>query len=339
MKSRSSVPLAPLTTFRIGGPARVFVEAANEKDIHDAIAYARELKLPIVALGAGSNLLVPDEGVEGVVLKIAPSDCVFENNNDQTFLIASAGTLWEKVVDAASEQNLFGIENLAGIPGTIGGAAVQNIGAYGTELSESFAYADCLNTNTGVPQRVTRDEAAFSYRTSFFKTHREFLIVRVALLLSKQTLQNSTHPDFVLVRAAGIPLQTPSEIVRTVRAIRAEKFPSSEDEGTAGSFFKNPVIPADSASSLGERFPGLPVFPQDDGTVKASLAWILDHVLSLKGFSKGGVRLYEKQPLVVVARAGATAKEVIAFTEEIAARVFSATGIPIEREVEIFGTR
>lgn len=183
MNSRFSVPLAPFTTFHIGGPARVFIEAHTEEEVRDAAAYAREKNLPLYPLGAGSNLLVPDAGVDGVVVKMALGDIEFERSGDDMLLIAGAGALWEKIVDAASQRGLYGVENLAGIPGAIGGASVQNIGAYGAELADVFAYADCINSTTGARERIARADAAFAYRASFFKAHREYIIVRVAVRL------------------------------------------------------------------------------------------------------------------------------------------------------------
>jgi UDP-N-acetylmuramate dehydrogenase len=339
MKKQFSVPLAPFTTFHIGGAARVFIEAHSEKEIQEAIAYAHENNLSLYPLGAGSNLLVPDAGVEGVVLKMASHTIAFEKEGDDTLLVADAGTPWGKVVGAASEQNLFGIENLAGIPGTIGGASIQNIGAYGAELADAFVYADCIDGITGEKKRITRADAAFGYRASFFKAHRAVIITRVALRLSKNASPNIAYADLARAHESGISLSTPREISDAIRAIRAKKFPLSEKEGTAGSFFKNPIISPEQADLLRNHFPDIPLFPQDDGTIKITLAWLLDHALSLKGFSRGRVRLYEKQPLIIVARGGATATEVGALADEIAKRVFDATGIVIEREVEMFGTR
>ena len=338
MSFQEHVPLAPLTTLHIGGPASVFIEAHAERDVMDAIECARDRKLPLYVLGAGSNILVPDVGVNGVVLKIALDDITYETVGNKKLLIAGAGALWENVVIAACERNLFGIENLAGIPGSAGGAIVQNIGAYGAELANIFEYADVMDADTGALKRITREEAAFAYRTSFFKQHREVIIIRVALCLSKEASPNITYPDLLRSREAGVPLTTPTQIAAAVRSIRAKKFPSETGEGTAGSFFKNPIISRSHAEALQERFPGLPAFPQGKEYVKISLAWILDHVLSLKGFTKGSVRLYEGHSLVVVVRHGATAADVNAFASEISARVLAATGIAIEREVEIFGS-
>lgn len=331
-------PLAPFTTLGVGGNARFFIEARTEKDIDDAILLARHYTLPLFALGGGSNVLVPDKGVEGVVLRMAMRDIAFKNNTDATRLIADAGASWEEVVDAVGTRGLFGIENLAGIPGTVGGAAVQNIGAYGAELADTFAYADIIDSATGARRRIARAEAAFAYRTSFFKEHREIIITRVALRLLKRAAPNLAYADLLRAREEGVPCATPAEIARAVRAIRSRKFPCATGEGTAGSFFKNPVISRSLADSLATRFPGLPTFPQENGSVKVSLAWILDHALSLKGYARGHVRLYEEHPLVIVARAGALAAEVDALAREVEERVHEATGITIEREVETFGT-
>ena len=138
MSPREGVPLAPFTTFRIGGPARFFIEATTEEEVEKARGEAARHALPLIPLGGGSNILVSDEGVEGVVLKMALRGIAFEKDGDDTLVVAGAGTPWEEVVDATVAQGVFGIENLAGIPGTIGGAAVQNIGAYGAELAGIF---------------------------------------------------------------------------------------------------------------------------------------------------------------------------------------------------------
>ena len=337
MKLQERIPLAPLTTLHIGGPARFFVEAHTDEEIKEAINFAREHSLQLFILGAGSNIFVPDAGVDGVVLKIAMQSIAFQEEDDGTLLTADAGALWGKIVDAASERELFGIENLTGIPGTAGGATVQNIGAYGAELSTVFEYADIIDSATGEQRRVDKSNALFGYRTSFFKTHRTNIIMRVALRLSKRGTPDLSYPDLAQKIASGVPLTTPTEISSAIRAIRAEKFPYTHDEGTAGSFFKNPIISHELADSLAARFAGLPLFPQENNTVKISLAWLLDHALSLKGYAKGFIRLYEKQPLVIVATVGATAEEIDAFANEIQEKVRTATGIIIEREVETFG--
>lgn len=337
MNLREYEPIAPLTTFHIGGPARFFIEGHAEKDIEDAIIFARENDLPLLVLGRGSNVLVSDEGVKGIVLKIEMDDIMVTEDGDALLLTAGAGAFWEDVVDKACERGVFGIENLAGIPCSIGGAIVQNIGAYGATLSDVFEYADCIDKETGLHKRVVRDDAEFAYRSSIFKRHKELIITRVALRLKRDAEPNVAYADLIKIKEKGVPLSVPFEIAGAVRAIRSEKFPNTNEAGTAGSFFKNPIIQRELADSLADRFPNMPTFPQENGGVKIPLAWLLDYVLSLKGFSKGNVRLYEKQPLVIVAHKGATAEEIKTFAREIYERVFAATGIKIENEVEMFG--
>ena len=339
MKLEEHVPLAPLTTLGVGGTARFFIEVHTEEDIENAITFAQQQNLPLCTLGGGSNILVPDEGIKGVVLKMAMRDISIEDGDENVMLVAGAGATWDEVIDTVGARGIFGIENLAGIPGTIGGAAVQNIGAYGAELSDVFAYADVIDSAVRARKRVTRADAAFAYRTSFFKKHPEVIISRITLCLTKQAKPNLAYADVARAHGAGTPLTTPREIARAIRAIRAKKFPYVPGEGTAGSFFKNPVVSAELAASLAKRFSGLPTFPQDDGTVKIPLAWILDRVLSLKGYTVGPVRLYEEQPLVIVARKGATTMDVDALARDVTTRVLAATGISIEREVETFGEK
>lgn len=331
------VLLAPFTTLGIGGESQFFIEAHTEKDIEKAIEYARDRGLSLFPLGNGSNVLVPDAGVEGVVVKISLGDIAWEETDTKVLLIAGAGASWENVVNEASGRGFFGIENLAGIPGTVGGAVVQNIGAYGAELADVFEYADVISCVTGARQRISHEEAMFAYRTSFFKEHKEYLIVKVALRLFKNAMPNISYADLAQAHDSGEILTTPSDIVRAVRAIREKKFPKNKDEGTAGSFFKNPIVSAEQFSSLEQQFPGLPSFIQKDGSRKIPLAWILDKILLLKGYTQGRVRLYEGHSLVIVATAGALSAEVDALVSEIFKRVFETTKITIEREVETFG--
>lgn len=335
----TNVSLAPLTTLGVGGTARFYIEAHTEKDIEEAITLARHHNLPLLTLGKGSNILVPDAGIEGVVLKMSLRDIKVEENGDDVLFIAGAGALWEDVVDEAAARSVFGIENLAGIPGSVGGAAVQNIGAYGAELADTFEYADSIDSTTGMKRRITRADAALAYRTSTFKKNRTFIITRVALRLTKRAVPNIAYADLERARIEGTPLSTPLEIARAVRSIRALKFPESRGEGTAGSFFKNPIVDEETLARLRAQYPGMPVYPVSTGGGKVSLAWLLDHALSLKGLSRGAARLYEKQPLIIVARAGARAREVNELADLVAERVFAATGIRIEREVETFGAR
>ncbi len=339
MTPRFCESLALKTTLGIGGPASVFVLAENDADVVAATSYAREHSAPLRVIGAGSNLLVPDEGIDAVVVRLLGGSISFETVRDGSVLVtAGAGVAWDALVDAAVERGLYGVENLAGVPGTVGGAAVQNIGAYGAVLSDVFAYAEVYNTLTGAIERIERAHAAFGYRASIFKRRRECIILRVALRLSDSGRLTLAYPDLVRFQAERGQLETPAQAIQAIRSIRAEKFPNLLEEGTAGSFFANPVISERAAQELAARFPGLPLFPlpESPGRMKVPLAWILEHVLHLKGFALGTARLYEKHALVVVVSRGANARAVDTLAAEVAQRVRAATGIVVEREVETF---
>ncbi len=336
MQVREAEPLASHTTFRIGGPAAVFVEVAHEEELKAAFALARERGLSLRVIGAGSNLLVPDEGIDALVVRVRIPGIAFVPHGAAVLSIAGAGEPWDRVVDAAAARGTFGIENLAGIPGTVGGAVVQNIGAYGAALSEVFAYADALDQETGETRRFTREECAFGYRESIFKHERRYVILRVALMLSSAGPGALSYRDLAEAFTAG-SAPAPDEIAAAVRRIRAGKFPDLSKEGTAGSFFGNPMLPDAEAAALVLRFPGLPLFSVPEvATKKVPLGWILDHVLGLRGYARGGARVYEKHALVIAARPGTPARDVDALAEDIAARVHDATGITLAREVETF---
>ncbi len=336
MQARENVTLAPYTTFRVGGSARFFVETHSVRELAGAAAFARAQHVPLRVLGKGSNLLVPDEGIDAVVVRLATHRIRFESASGDTLLIADAGARFDDVVDAAAREGLWGVENLAGIPGTVGGAAVQNIGAYGTALEDVFAYADTYDPHSGKRGRVVAHDAQLGYRTSCFKRAPGLVITRVALRLTSRGCAQTAYADLAHARESGIPLDSPRAVARAVRAIRAGKFPDLSREGTAGSFWKNPVLPRAQARELSERFPELPCYPQGT-SLKVSLGWLLDHALGQKGHREDGVRLYENQALVVVATPGTSARRIDAFARTIEARVQEALGITLEREVERFG--
>jgi UDP-N-acetylmuramate dehydrogenase len=343
MKIDEHVPLSGRTTFGIGGSARYLVSCSTEDDLRAARAFARERGLPWSVVAGGSNLLASDAGYDGVVivpdLRDGEYALSFEDDGDAVMLIGGAGHQWNAVVDAAAARGLWGIENLAGIPGTLGAAPVQNIGAYGAELRDVLAWVEALGED-GAVRRLRNGECAFGYRESRFKRGPSLVITKVALRLSRAAKPRLSYKDLAAKAAEGMPLSTPTEVGSAVRSIRSGKFPDLKEWGTAGSFFKNPVIAPEAYARLRERYPELPGFPQEqDGgptrsaMVKVPLAWILDRVLNLRGHSLGTARLFEKQPLVIVAERGASAHEVEALAYDVAARVRDATGIDIEREV------
>ncbi|MBU6321405.1 UDP-N-acetylmuramate dehydrogenase [Patescibacteria group bacterium] len=333
MTPAERVPLAPLTSFGVGGAARFFAEARSVEELAELADFARAHALPLRLLASGTNILVPDAGVEALVVRVVMDAVAFEEGSEgRTLVVAEAGARWDALVDAAAARGLWGLENLAGIPGSAGGALVQNIGAYGAEFARVFAYADVVDLASGEERRVLPAEAALGYRTSRFKSRRDLAIVRVAMSLAAEGVPDLAYADLARAKEAGVSLATPVEVARAVRAIRAEKFPAT---GCAGSFFQNPIVRAEKLAELRARYPELPAYPVGGGA-KIPLAWLLDHALHLKGYAEGPVRLFERQPLVVVASEGARAADVEALAREIEARVADAFGIALTREVETF---
>ncbi len=328
------VPLAPRTTLGVGGSARFFVTVHSKHELIDTFNEARKRNINVYIFGAGSNTLVPDKGIDGLVLRmdIQGITSCDEDNGTSVLVHAGAGVMWDSLVRYTTMRGLWGIENLAGIPGTVGAAPVQNIGAYGAELSDVFVCADTIIWSSGNATRISAIDAQFGYRESFFKKDSSFVITNVTLRLFRTQIQKSLYVDLVHAKEQGEILDTSEHIANTIRHIRAKKFPIQKNEGTAGSFFKNPIVTKNKYKILCKQFTSMPGF-EIGNNVKIPLAWILDNVLHLRGFQKGMIRLYEHHPLVLVARAGARATEIEMFARMIVARVQSATGIFIEREV------
>ncbi len=339
MQIKENVPLAPLTTFGIGGVARYLALAQDIKEIVAAFAYAKEKDLKVLLLGGGSNMLMPDTGWSGLVIKIEVKGVEIETN----VVIAGAGEGWDGVVAQAVSKELWGLENLSGIPGTVGGAVVQNIGAYGAALSQTLSWVEVFDTTSGEVKKLTNAECAFGYRTSIFKKNAgRYIVLRAAFELSTAPNPNLAYrdPNKAYKDIAQILEKNPepslADLRAAVLAIRADKFPDISVEGTAGSFFLNPIVPEEAARGLEERFPGMPLFAMPETTdMKVPLGWILDHVLHMRGFTLGKVRLFEKQALVVVAERGATASDVQALVQKIKKEVKEKLDLEIEEEVKV----
>jgi UDP-N-acetylmuramate dehydrogenase len=257
----------------------------------------------------------------------------FQPEGDTVRVTVGAGVMWEELVTSVADRGLWGLENLAGIPGTMGAAPVQNIGAYGAEFSTVCTQVSGINMHTGERFTFATDECAFGYRDSIFKHHKELVITEVVIVLHTQSAPKLGYSDLARLSHEGVSLTTPTEINSAVRAVRALKFPDLSLQGTAGSFFKNPIISNERFAELSSKYGAIPSFPAKDG-IKIPLAYILDHILGLKGTRVGHVSLFGNQPLVLVTDEGATAHDVDEFAQAIEKKVFDATGIKIQREVQ-----
>lgn len=331
---KRNIVLSPYTTLKVGGPAEHFACVTTEEELREVIGEADRLGLPIFVLGGGSNLLINDEGVKGVVVKNAIAGVSFAENGGEVLVTAGAGVVWDELVKETVARGYWGLENLSSIPGTVGGTPVQNVGAYGIEVGELITAVRVYDVKTREFSVMSNGDCSFGYRDSFFKTTqgRHLIVTAVTYRLSTeprprlhykdlaQHFTNVTEPNLLNIREAVIE-------------IRAGKFPDWKVIGTAGSFFKNPIVPKELSEELIHQYPDLPVFPYNNEQVKVSLGYILDKICGLRGAREGKVGLYDQQALVLVNFGNATASEINIFANKISEIVFAKTKIKIEREV------
>jgi UDP-N-acetylmuramate dehydrogenase len=266
-------------------------------------------------------------GLKGLVIKMEIKGVEFSGEK----VTVKAGENWDEFVAQCVEKGLGGVENLSYIPGTVGAAPVQNIGAYGSEIKDTLESVRALDTVDGVFKEFSNFDCQFEYRNSLFKKGNRYIITSATLHLKKDGSVNISYKDLKDYFGDGKP--TLSEVRDAVIKIRQRKLPNVRDVGTAGSFFKNPIIKRSIANDLKAAYPELPVYPVSDDTVKVSLGWIIDHICKFKGVGKGDVGTYRNQALVLVNNGNATSKEVKAFAHEIEKAVKEKTGIEIEPEV------
>jgi UDP-N-acetylmuramate dehydrogenase len=337
MNIEANVPLREHTTFHIGGSADAFVVVRSEDELVEAVKYAQQHELKITVMAGGSNMLVADEGVRGLVIKVAIPGIAYEPTGTyETNARVGAGVMLDDLVADTVTRGFWGLENLSAIPGTVGATPVQNVGAYGVEVASRIVSVRALDCTTGVFREFTNIECNFGYRMSFFKTNEgaRYIITSVVFCFTKIPTPHVQYAD--LRRAFADADPTLLDIRTEVMRIRSEKFPDWHVIGTAGSFFKNPHITAAAFHTLRERYSDAPGYDDGRGLVKVPLGWIIDKVLGMKGAREGNVGTYAAQSLVIVNHGGATAAEVDAFARTIESRVHEATGITIEREVRMY---
>ncbi|MBI4086496.1 UDP-N-acetylmuramate dehydrogenase [Candidatus Kaiserbacteria bacterium] len=330
------VPLAPYTTFHIGGAAEYFTSVENIEKLRKAVQWAKAKKFPVTVLGGGSNVFVADAGVRGLVIHNHITGREIVKEGDAVLLTIGAGEVFDDIVALAVSRGWWGLENLSCIPGSVGATPIQNIGAYGVEVAERIVFVDAYDKETDTSVRLTGDACLFGYRDSLFK-HAEgkrYIVTRVTYRLSKTPAPVLHYRDLAAWNEAHKTNELPTltEIRTAVCAIRSRKFPDWNVLGTAGSFFKNPTISDAHFSALLERFPELPGYKTPEG-VKVALGWILDRVLNVRGYRSGTVGTYEGQALVVVNYGDATSAELETFARDIAQKIFDATEIVVEWEV------
>lgn len=332
--------LSELTTFGIPARAAHYAEYASQDELERIVRSPLYFNNRTFHIGGGSNLLFARD-FDGLVLRSAIKGITKyprRDSEDDVYLIVGAGEKWDDVVDYAVAHGLAGLENMAGIPGTAGASVVQNVGAYGVEAGQRIYSVVCFDTQTRTERRFTAEECRFGYRDSYFKKEGRgrYYVLRVCYLLrrSEAAEEYSYGPLRAFADALG---RTPTigEVAAEVRRIRDSKLPNPEHLGSAGSFFKNPVINAYYyAEEIADRTQGMPVFQVNEHSVKLSAAWLIDHA-GLKGARVGGAQVYEKQPLVIVNTGDATAQDVIHLAEKVQHTVHEKFGVLLEPEVNI----
>jgi UDP-N-acetylmuramate dehydrogenase len=342
LKIQENIALAPLTTLGIGGPARWFVEAASEAQIAEACARARERGVPLFVLGGGSNVLVADAGFDGLALHLAITGMALEGE----LLSAAAGEAWEHCVQQATGGGLAGIECLAGIPGTVGGTPVQNVGAYGQEVSTIIDRVRAFDRVAEEFVEFANAECGFAYRKSRFNTtdRGRYVVTRVDYRLRQDGAPTLTYTE---LKAHFSGEKTPSlvEVAEAVRGIRKSKgmllVEGDPDCRSAGSFFKNPSVALEVAERVRQiaADSGVPMrmFPAAGGMVKIPAAWLIEQAGFQKGYSLGAAGISSRHTLALINRGGAKAAEIVALAEKIRAAVEARFGIRLEMEPEMVG--
>ncbi len=335
MDIEENIPLSTLTTFRTGGPARFLLSVHDEADIIHAVSFAKKENLPLIPLGDGSNLCAPDSGVLAAFVRLSMKELTVAITGTEVTISADAGLSWDSLVDRTVSEGWWGLENLSGIPGTVGASVVQNIGAYGAAVSECIASVRAFDTTTMAMRTFAPAECGFGYRTSIFKKETDrYLVTTITLVLSASARPNITYRDLAKRFQGGT---SPLRAIRdAVIDIRKGKFPPLSAFGTAGSFFLNPIVSEAERSVLAARYPEMPFFALPEGGVKVPLAWLFDKVLSVKGMREGKAFLWEKQPLVIAAEFGARSEDVYALAAHVARLLREKTGINISPEVRLF---
>lgn len=332
-----NIPLKALTTMGVGGEARFLTHARSADDLKEAVSWAQEQKLPMFVLGGGSNTMVPDEGFPGLVIKVEITGITYENIHHGARVTVGAGEVWDDFVRDAVLRNLWGIENLSLIPGTVGGAAVQNIGAYGVEARKTIAEVEVFDIEKKSMKRMVGHKCKFGYRESIFKNDKNLIVTRVVFDLPHDSAPHLDYEDVkVFFKTKGVTTPTLQNIRDAIIAIRTDKMPE-KGVGTAGSFFKDPVVPMEHYEELKKQFPGIKAHLQGDNTAKLSAAWILDKVFNYKGMRKGDAGVSEKHSLILVNHGNASAQEIISLAEEINKNVKEKINVVLEEEVVLMG--
>jgi len=333
----SAVSLQDRTTFAVAARARWFVDIESEAQLRALHADPLFVQQPRLVLGGGSNILFTRD-FDGLVIHNAIRGiAIVRQDDDHVWVRAGAGEVWHDLVLWSVERGLGGLENLALIPGLVGAAPMQNIGAYGVEMESSCEAVEAFDVESAATTTFTHRDCEFGYRDSVFK-HRardRFIVTAVTFRLHKQPRLVTSYGDVrATLDAMGVHEPTVRTLCEAIVRIRSAKLPDPRRLGNAGSFFKNPVLPADQAAALRAAHPGMPHYPQADGRTKVPAAWLIEQC-GWKGRTIGRAGVHDRQALVLVNRGGASGAEILALAHAIQASVHDRYGIELQPEVNV----
>jgi UDP-N-acetylmuramate dehydrogenase len=346
MRIEEAVELAPRTTLGVGGRARYFARAESEADLVHALGWASAKGLGVRVLGGGSNLVVADEGFDGLVLSIGLRGVTLMPVGNDVELRAAAGEPWDELVGSSVGQGLQGIECLSGIPGLVGATPIQNVGAYGQDVSESVVGVRALARRTREFREFSAEQCRFRYRNSFFKSEapNDFIVVSVSYRLRRDSAPKVSYADLEkALTHSGIEKPTLDDVRQAVLEVRRSKsmvLDAADENGrSCGSFFVNPIVSNSALPAIAQRTgdAAMPRYPQNDGTTKLSAAWLIERAGFKKGTRDGKVGISTRHSLALVCHDGARAEDVVKLASRVRQAVFERFQVKLDPEPVFWG--
>ncbi len=350
MQVREQVPLSELTTLRVGGPARRLITAATIEEVVEVVGGADAAGEPLLIIAGGSNLLIGDQGFDGTVLQIALGGIDIGESGDGVRVAAGAGEPWDAVVAACVDEGLAGVECLSGIPGSTGATPIQNVGAYGQDVSETIVSVSAYDRRAGTLVELEPQQCGFGYRSSAFKGSDRYVVLRVAFELERSQLARGIRyaelaRTLAVEPGARPPLAAAREAVLELRRRKGMVLdPDDPDSVSAGSFFLNPILSREAFASLERRATErlgegtqVPVWPDANGSVKTSAAWLIERAGFHRGYGNGRAGISSKHTLAIVNRGGASSAELVGLAREMRDGVQAAFGVGLHPEPTLIG--
>lgn len=335
MEIHTNIPLKNYTTMRLGGPARFMADVHTVDELKALVANAQAKQLRIFVLGGGSNVIAHDKGFDGIVIRMRiPGFTIDADSGESTTITVGGGEDWDGVVKRTVDMRLTGIEAMSAIPGTCGAAPIQNIGAYGQELADTLVKLEALDTTTGEIVTLSNQECHFTYRDSIFRSEEQgrYIITSITLKLWKSLPQPPFYDSLQqYFDKTGITIFTHQIVRDSVIKIRSEKLPDPSQTPNTGSFFKNPILEDWQMETLRQKFPDVVAYDMGEGRAKVFSGWLIEQA-GLKGQTLHGMRVYEKNALVLINDAATGYADLAAARDEIIGKIRDQFGVLIEQE-------